>query len=172
MAYLPTTVLVFFVSGATAALMTRFAPARLASIGLVLIGIGMLVVPFTTSVDSSWTAILPGLLIAGLGTGLVNPTGSALALEALPPEQSGLASGINDTFRQTGVAVGIAGLGTFVPAVGAFGTADPQAYVDGMHNAFVAGGILALVCAAAAAVLLLRPAPEIDDEPELAIDLV
>ena len=170
-AYLPTTVLVFFVSGATAGLMTRIAPARLAAAGLALIGVGMFVVAFTTEVDSSWTAILPGLLIAGIGTGLVNPTGSALALEALPPEQSGLASGANDTFRQTGVAVGIAGLGTFVPAAGAFGT-DHQAYVDGMHHAFIAGGVLALVCAAGAAVLLLVRAPEVEDEPELAIDAV
>ena len=57
-------------------------------------------------VDSSWTALLPGLLVTSVGTGLFNPTGSALALNALPDEQSGLAAGANDTFRQTGVAVG------------------------------------------------------------------
>jgi EmrB/QacA subfamily drug resistance transporter len=170
-AYLPTTILVFFVSGATAGLMSRFSPARLASAGLVLIGVGMFVVAFTTEVDSSWTAILPGLLIAGVGTGLVNPTGSALALDALPPEQSGLASGASDTFRQTGVAVGIAWLGTFVPAAGPFGT-DPDVFVDGFHKAFIAGGILALVCAAGTAVLLVRRAPNIEDEPELALDAV
>ena len=67
-------------------------------------------------VDSSWTVLLPGLLVTSVGTGLFNPTGSALALNALPDEQSGLAAGANDTFRQTGVAVGIAALGTLVPA--------------------------------------------------------
>jgi hypothetical protein len=46
--------------------------------------------------------------VTSLGTGLFNPTGSALALNALPDEQSGLAAGANDTFRQAGVAVGIA----------------------------------------------------------------
>ena len=51
----------------------------------------------------------PGLLVTALGTGLFNPTASALALNALPDEQSGLAAGANDTLRQAGVAVGIGG---------------------------------------------------------------
>src|SRR5213078_4199754 len=59
--------------------------------GMLLLGVG-----------SSWTVLLPGLLVTSLGTGLFNPTGSALALNALPHEQSGLAAGANDTFRQTG----------------------------------------------------------------------
>jgi EmrB/QacA subfamily drug resistance transporter len=154
LAYLPGTFLVFVVSGATAGLMTKVKPAVLATIGLVLIAAGMWVMTMTTHVDSSWTAILPGLLIASVGCGLVNPAGSALALEALPPSQSGLASGANDTFRQAGVAVGIAWLGTFVPAAGPFGT-DPASYVDGVHHAFVAATVLALACAIGTGLLLI-----------------
>ena len=152
--YLPGTFLVFVVSGATAALMTRIRPAVLATAGLVLISGGMLVMVLTTEVSSGWAAILPGLLVASVGCGLVNPAGSALALDALPPSQSGLASGASDTFRQTGVAVGIAWLGTFVPAGGPFGT-DPARYVSGMHHAFVAASVLALVCAVGTGVLLI-----------------
>jgi EmrB/QacA subfamily drug resistance transporter len=162
-AYLPTTFLVFVVSGATAALMTKFSPAMLSIVGLVVIAAGMLVLPLTTDVDSEWTAILPGLLLAGVGMGLVNPTASSLALDALPAEQSGLASGANDTFRQAGVAVGIAWLGTFVPAAGPYGS-NPQDYVDGMHNACVAAAIFVLVCAAVSAVLLRSRGPR-EDEP-------
>lgn len=167
LAYLPGTALVFVVSGATAVLMQRFAPAKLAALGLVLISAGLLVMTWTTHVGSGWASILPGLLLASLGTGLVNPTGSALALNALPPEQSGLASGANDTFRQTGVAVGIAWLGTFVPVGGPFGT-DPHKFVDGMHNAFAAAAILALVCAAGTALLLIGRTPDVETvaEPE------
>jgi EmrB/QacA subfamily drug resistance transporter len=169
-AYLPTTVLVFFVSGGTAALMTKFSPEILSIVGLVLISAGMVVFTLTTDVDSEWTAILPGLLLAGVGMGLVNPTGSALALDALPPEQSGLASGANDTFRQTGVAVGIAWLGTFVPAEGPY-VSNPQEYVDGVHNAFIAAAIFALLCAVGAAFLLLGRTPEVEDEGELVAQL-
>ena len=160
LAYLPGTFLVFVVSGAAAGLMTRFRPAVLATIGLVLISAGVLVMGLTTEVDSGWAAILPGLLIASVGCGLVNPSGSALALDALPPEQSGLASGANDTFRQTGVAVGIAWLGTYIPAGGGFGGGDPAAYVDGMHNAFFAAAVLALVCAIGTGLLLIRGGSE------------
>jgi EmrB/QacA subfamily drug resistance transporter len=112
--YLPGTFLVFVVSGMTAQFGARYSPAVIASIGLALVSAGlagMLVI----GVDSSWTAIVPGLLVTSVGTGLFNPTGSALALNALPHEQSGLAAGANDTFRQAGVAVGIAALGTLVP---------------------------------------------------------
>jgi EmrB/QacA subfamily drug resistance transporter len=160
LAYLPGTFLVFVVSGATAALMTKIKPAVLATVGLVFIAAGMLVMTLTTHVDSGWTAILPGLLLASVGCGLVNPAGSALALDALPPSQSGLASGASDTFRQTGVAVGIAWLGTFVPAGGPFGT-DGVSYVDGIHHAFVAATVLALLCAIGTGVLLIRRDPEV-----------
>ncbi|HVT64806.1 MAG TPA: MFS transporter [Mycobacteriales bacterium] len=159
LAYLPGTFLVFVVSGATAGLMTRVKPAVLATVGLVFISVGILVMAITTHANSGWAAILPGLLIASVGCGLVNPAGSALALDALPPSQSGLASGASDTFRQTGVAVGIAWLGTFVPAAGPFGT-DPVGYVNGMHHAFVAAAILALACAIGTGLLLLRRDPD------------
>jgi MFS family permease len=105
-------------------------------------------------VDSSWTALLPGLLVTALGTGLFNPTASALALNALPDEQSGLAAGANDTFRQAGVAVGIAALGTLVPADAALG-GNLQSYVDGLHHALIASAVLAFAGAVATAWLLL-----------------
>ncbi|HET7735202.1 MAG TPA: MFS transporter [Nocardioidaceae bacterium] len=163
-AYLPATILIFFVSGATAWLMTKYSPALLATIGLVFVAAGLVLLVYTTDVSSPWTAVLPGLLVGGFGIGLVNPTGSALALEALPPEQSGLAAGVNDTFRQAGVAVGIAWLGVFVPHAGPFGT-DPQEYVDGIHTAFAAGAVLALVCAVVTGLLLLRRGTSAELEP-------
>ena len=134
--YLPGTFLVFVVSGMTAQIGARYSPAKIASLGLGLIAPASPLM-LLSGVDSSWTVLLPGLLVTSIGTGLFNPTGSALALNALPDEQSGLASGANDTFRQTGVAVGIAALGTLVPADAAW-AAILQSYVDGLHNALIA----------------------------------
>ena len=151
--YLPGTFLVFLVSGMTAQFLARFSPARIASVGLGLVGAGLALM-LIVGVDSSWTAILPGLLLASVGTGLFNPTGSALALNALPDQQSGLAAGANDTFRQTGVAVGIAALGTLVPASAALG-GNPQAYVNGLHHALIVSAAVALVGAVATARLLI-----------------
>jgi hypothetical protein len=78
--------------------------------GLVLIGIGLLTM---TAIDaaSSWTALIPGFVLAGAGVGLVNPPLASTAVGVVPVERSGMASGINSTFRQVGIATGIAGLG-------------------------------------------------------------
>ena len=119
----------------------------------------------TLGIASDVDAILkqPGLLVTSIGTGLFNPTASELALRALPPEQSGLAAGTNDTFRQTGVAVGIAALGTLVPAGAALG-GDPSSYVEGLHHALLAAAILAGVGAVATAWLLIpQTEPVVED---------
>ncbi len=161
--YLPGTFLVFLVSGMTAQMGANASPARIASIGLALVALGLALM-LIAGVESSWTALLPGLLVTSIGTGLFNPTGSALALNALPAEQSGLAAGANDTFRQTGVAVGIAALGTLVPADAALG-GDLQSYVDGLHHALIASAALAAAGAIATAWLLLPVGQPAEAEP-------
>jgi hypothetical protein len=78
----------------------------------------------------------------------------AVALGSVPIEQSGLAAGVNDTFRQAGIAVGVAALGALVPAGSALGGGSPDHYVSGLHDALFAGAGLAAVAAVAAAVLI------------------
>jgi EmrB/QacA subfamily drug resistance transporter len=155
LAYLPGTVVMFFVSGASAQLLERVRPAALIGGGLVLVSAGMLLMSFMVGTDSSWTATLPGMLLASVGTGLFNPAVSGVALNSLPDEQSGLAAGVNDTFRQAGIAVGIAGLGALIPAKAALGQ-DPVAYVDGFQAALSVGAALAAVGAIVATHLLRR----------------
>ena len=53
----------------------------------------------------------PGFILGGAGIGLVNPPLASTAIGVVPHERSGMASGINATFRQVGIATGIAGLG-------------------------------------------------------------
>jgi hypothetical protein len=55
--------------------------------------------------------LIPGFVLAGAGIGLVNPPLASAAIGVVPPARSGMASGINNTFRQVGIATGIAGLG-------------------------------------------------------------
>ncbi|MFL5781911.1 MAG: MFS transporter [Thermoleophilaceae bacterium] len=155
LAYLPATVLIFIVSGASAQLLERVRPAVMIGGGLALVSLGMLVMSLMVHTDSSWTATLPGMLIAGLGTGLFNPAVSGVALSSLPDEQSGLAAGVNDTFRQAGIAVGIAGLGALIPAKAALGQ-DPVAYTHGLQDALTVGAALAAVGAIVATHLLRR----------------
>ncbi|HKE16557.1 MAG TPA: MFS transporter, partial [Kofleriaceae bacterium] len=104
--YLPATVVIFFVSGATSALGERVSPGVMISAGLGLVAVGMALMALAQA-DSSWTILLPGMLLAAVGTGLFNPSVIAVALGSVPIEQSGLAAGVNDTFRQAGIAVGV-----------------------------------------------------------------
>ena len=52
---------------------------------------------------------------------------------------------MNDTFRQAGIAVGVAALGALIPAEDALGGGSAAEYVAGLHNALLAGGGLAAV---------------------------
>jgi EmrB/QacA subfamily drug resistance transporter len=79
--------------------------------GLALVGIGLLLMRGLDA-DSAWTHLVPGLIVAGIGVGMVNPPLASTAVGVVPPQQAGMASGINSTFRQVGIATGIALLGT------------------------------------------------------------
>jgi EmrB/QacA subfamily drug resistance transporter len=151
--YMPGTVVMFFVSGLSAQLASRVAPGAMIAGGLALVAAGM-VLFLGVDVGSSWTALEPGMLLASIGTGLFNPAVSAVALGSAPQHMSGLAAGVNDTFRQAGIAVGVAAFGAMIPSAAGLGSADPRAFVDGLHVALIAGAALAAVGALASARLL------------------
>jgi EmrB/QacA subfamily drug resistance transporter len=164
--YLPGTAIMLFVSGATAQLTAKFHPGALISGGLVLVAIGMAMLT-VADVDSSWVVVLPGTIVALIGTGLFNPAVSMVALSSAPPEQSGLAAGVNDTFRQAGIAVGVAALGALIPQDVLSG-GSPVEYVDGLRVALLAGAGLAAAGAIAGGLLIRRRAamvPAVADSP-------
>jgi EmrB/QacA subfamily drug resistance transporter len=79
--------------------------------GLLLVGVGLLVMTGLNG-DSNWTHLVPGFIVAGFGGGLVNPPLASTAIGVVSPEKAGMASGVNSTFRQVGIATGIAALGS------------------------------------------------------------
>ncbi len=108
--FLPSTILSFIVAPISGKLSVRVPVRLLLGSGLALIGIGLLTMT-TVDAASGWTVLIPGFVLAGAGVGLVNPPLAATAIGVVPDERSGMASGINATFRQVGIATGIAGLG-------------------------------------------------------------
>jgi predicted MFS family arabinose efflux permease len=105
--YLPITLASFVAAPLAGALLSRV-PARLMmSGGLAGGGVGLLLMSGIGAGDE-WTTLLGGFLVAGVGVGLLNPVIADVAVSVVPKERSGMAAGINDTFRQVGVAVGIA----------------------------------------------------------------
>jgi MFS family permease len=108
--FLPITLLSFVVAPIAGKLTVRFPSRYMLGTGLLLVAGGCLLMA-TIHADSEWTVLLPGFIVAGAGIGMVNPVLASAAVGVVPPERSGMASGINSTFRQVGIATGIAGLG-------------------------------------------------------------
>jgi EmrB/QacA subfamily drug resistance transporter len=105
--YLPITMTSFFVAPIAGALLSRVQARLMLSAGLAGVGAGLLLMGGIQA-GSDWTTLLGGFLVAGAAVGLLNPVIADVAVSVVPKEQSGMASGINDTFRQVGIAVGIA----------------------------------------------------------------
>jgi EmrB/QacA subfamily drug resistance transporter len=79
--------------------------------GLLLVGVGLLLMRGLDA-SSTWTHLIPGMIVGGLAVGLVNPPLASTAVGVVEPQRAGMASGINSTFRQVGIATGIALLGS------------------------------------------------------------
>jgi EmrB/QacA subfamily drug resistance transporter len=116
--YLPLTLASFFVAPIAGALLSRVPARVMMSAGLGIAGLGLLLMSGVRAGDE-WTTLLGGFLLLGAGVGLLNPVIADVALSVVPKERSGMAAGINDTFRQVGVAVGIAVWGAIFVGRGA-----------------------------------------------------
>jgi EmrB/QacA subfamily drug resistance transporter len=108
--FLPVTLLSFFVAPVSGKLAETLGVRWFLGAGLALVGVG-LVLMRGLEVGDDWTALLAGFMVAGGGIGLVNPALATAAVGVVEPRRAGMASGINSTFRQVGIATGIAGLG-------------------------------------------------------------
>jgi MFS family permease len=99
-------------------------------------------------IDTSWTRVLPGLVILGIGSGLVNASLGRLALESVPRERAGMGSGANNTARYLGGAAGVA---LVVALATGSGGAGASGLLTGWNTAVVVCGALCLVAALVAA---------------------
>jgi EmrB/QacA subfamily drug resistance transporter len=105
--YLPVTVVSFFAAPISGMLLSRVPARFLMSASLAVAGAGLMLMSGVDAGDG-WTTLLGGFLLLGAGVGFLNPVIADVALSVVPKERSGMAAGINDTFRQVGVAVGVA----------------------------------------------------------------
>jgi EmrB/QacA subfamily drug resistance transporter len=106
-------------------------------VGLVLMAAGTLLLTRVPIDGSYLTDILPALLLFGPGIGAVFVAGSIATLAGVSEEESGLASGLNNTSFQIGTSLGVAVLST----VAVSQTADGErlvALTDGLQSAFAA----------------------------------
>ena len=104
-----------FVFAALAGRLTEKVPAKLLiGPGFLVLGVGLFLlhdIPVSSDPDS-WRHLIPGLLVCGVAIGLINPPLASTAVGVVTPDRAGMASGANSTFRQVGIATGIATLGS------------------------------------------------------------
>jgi len=108
--FLPITLLSFFVAPFAGRLSVRVPVRLLLGLGMLLVSAGLLSMTAISS-TSGWTTLIPGFVLAGAGIGMINPPLASTAVGVVHHTRSGMASGINNTFRQVGIATGVAGLG-------------------------------------------------------------
>ncbi len=153
---LPITLVLFAVAPVSGRLTVRV-PLRVPLVaGLLLAGASMLLMRGGVGDGATtWDGLLPGFLVAGLAIGVISPALASAMVAALPVQRSGLSSGLTNTARQLGIAVGIAALGAlFEHELGAAATlADFAAALDAV---LLAAAIVALVSAVPSWLLLGR----------------
>jgi EmrB/QacA subfamily drug resistance transporter len=113
--FLPVSLMSFLAAPIAGKLAERLPVRAFLGAGLVLVGCGLLLMGGIDPSDG-WTTLLAGSILGGIGIGFVNPALATAAVGVVEPRRSGVASGINGTFRQVGTATGIAGLGALFQA--------------------------------------------------------
>jgi len=163
-AFLPTTLGVATASALAPRVIARIGLRGTLVAGMTSAAAGMALFSGVDPASSYATAVLPGsvLAAAGLGLGLVSAT--IVAVQGVPSGQSGLASGLVNSSRLMGGALGLAALSTLADGrthvAIASGSTYAQALTDGYGSAFRAGAVACLAGAALAALLISRgPAP-------------
>ncbi|MFH8614422.1 DHA2 family efflux MFS transporter permease subunit [Streptomyces sp. NPDC017979] len=166
---LPWTAMPLLVAPVAGVLSDRIGGRPVVVAGLALQAAGLALFALVLSPDVSYPALLPGLLVGGVGMALFFAPAMNVVMSSVRPGEEGMASGANNALREVGGALGVAVLGAVFAAQG--GYASPQVFVDGIVPALWIGA--AAVGLAALAGLLIpgtrrpdRTEPAADWEPQ------
>jgi MFS family permease len=170
LSFLPITLSVFTASSLAPRLVSRFGIRPVVTAGMLLAATGLILLSGVRPGGSYFLLVLPGGMPSGLGMRLGLVASTIAATQGVPRTQSGLASGLLNTSRLMGGALGLAVLSTIAASgsdAGA-GVSPAQALTNGFTVAFTIG---ALLCIAGALVALLLLAPRtVPAAPEIAAD--
>jgi EmrB/QacA subfamily drug resistance transporter len=144
--FLPMTVLVILIAPRAGALTDRFGSRWLVGIGMGLLAVMLFYYSGLGANESFW-ALLPGLLLGGMGMGMTMTPVTAAAMSAVAVDKAGIGSAVLNSARQVGGSLGIAVMGAIVA-----GSSD---YLTGFHDALRMGSGLCLA-GAVVAVLAIR----------------
>jgi EmrB/QacA subfamily drug resistance transporter len=158
-ALLPWTVMIVIFAPIAGKLSDRVGSRWLMASGMTTVA-GCCLLLSTVTLHSTFWHMLPAFVLGGLGMSFVMTPMSAAAMGAAPVAKAGVASGVLNTFRQVGVALGIAIMGAIVTdraaAAARGGATGPEAFVHGLTFGMKVSAAICLGAAIAAAVLVRR----------------
>ena len=161
--FLPMTVLIIVIAPIAGKLSDRFGGRWLMGGGMTLLGISLLFYQRAGLHSGFWT-LLPALVLGGIGMAMTMSPMTSVAMGSVPIDKAGVGSGVLNSFRQIGGALGIAVMGAIVASYLHAPARSPlakQQFVDGLHMALlVSAGIT--FAAAIVAVVLVRVRPSVE----------
>jgi EmrB/QacA subfamily drug resistance transporter len=155
---LPATGMALLLAPIAGRLADRIGERPLVMLGLGLEATGLLLIGALVTDTSGYRTLVGPLFIAGAGIAIAFPTVTTAVMRSVGPDETAVASGISNTFRQVGAVFGVAIATAIFAAKGSYRTASE--FVDGLSPAFLCAiGVLAGV--------VLRRAPS-EDRPRTA----
>ncbi len=166
LSFLPVTLSVFSGSSLAPRLVNRFGLRSVLGAGMLISTAGLLWLTGVRPGSAYAFAVLPGGILCGLGMGLSLVSGTVAAMQGVPRPQSGLASGLLNTSRLVGGALGLATLSTIAAAQtrGDAGAGAARALTSGFSLAFTVGALFT-IAGALVAFTLLRTRPQLAASP-------
>lgn len=110
-AFVPITLLLFFLSPYAGRLNDRFGPRWLMTFGPITAGAGLALAGFTREPGQLWTVLLPGIVLFGIGMGFTVAPLVATAIGSAEERYAGVASGLNNAVSRFAALLAIAALG-------------------------------------------------------------
>jgi len=111
LALLPLSITLFISAPVSAVLSKKISPKYLIQFGLLCNTVALIIMAYSVSPTATTAGLFWGFVLFGVGTGIVMSQGSNLTLSAVAVADAGEASGVNNTFRQIGSALGSAIIG-------------------------------------------------------------
>jgi Na+/melibiose symporter-like transporter len=166
--FLPMTLSIFAASTLAPRVVTRFGPRPVITTGMLTSAVGLMLLSGVTPGGDYVGSVLLGALLSALGMGFTLVPATIVAMQGIERAQSGVASGLLNTSRLVGGALGLAVLSTIAAGqTGGAATGSAMAVTSGFGLAYHLGAGFALAGAAIAGFLLREPAdPEVVLLPE------
>ncbi len=162
-AFLPMTLGVAATATTAPRLVARFGARAVLTVGMLTAAAGLALLTGVRPHGTYLGQVLPGGVLSAVGMGMSLVPGTIVAVQGVPAAQSGLASGLINTSRLTGGALGLAALTTLATSRTnselASGTANLTALTDGYQLAFGVGAAICLFGALLAVTLIRQPKP-------------